>query len=86
MDIKSVFNDFARTFEKKIDKDYFIKLRFEIYDVENGIWQVDVSGGNVFVYNEEKIAPEGYSSVFDMYMFVRNGLIIVSYGNKPKEK
>ncbi|GBU27679.1 hypothetical protein R84B8_01216 [Treponema sp. R8-4-B8] len=58
MDIKVIFNDFARVFEKKIDKDYFIKLQFEIYNVENGIWQIDVNNGNVFIYNEEKFVPE----------------------------
>jgi hypothetical protein len=61
MDNKTLLNDFAKAFAKKIDKDYFIRLQFEIYDAENSendIWQVDVNNGNVFLYNEEKITPE----------------------------
>jgi hypothetical protein len=58
MNIKDIFKDFAKAFERKIDKDYLIKLQFEIKDMENNIWQVDVNNGNVFVYNEEKIIPE----------------------------
>ncbi|MDR1324582.1 MAG: hypothetical protein LBK00_00925 [Treponema sp.] len=58
MDISGMFNDFAKTFERKIEKDYFIRLQFEIYDVEQGIWQVDVHNEKVFVYNEEKFVPE----------------------------
>jgi hypothetical protein len=59
MNIKGIFDEFAKAFEKKIDKDYHIQLQFEIYDMENDIWQVDVKNGEVFVYNEEKIKPEG---------------------------
>jgi hypothetical protein len=54
-----IFDEFAEAFKKKIDKDYHIKLQFEIYDMENDIWQVEAKDGKVFVYNEEKIKPEG---------------------------
>jgi hypothetical protein len=58
MDINGMFNDFARAFEKKIDKEYKIRLQFEIYDIENCIWQIDINNGSVNLYNEEKIKPE----------------------------
>jgi hypothetical protein len=58
MDIKGIFNDFAKTFEKKIDKEYSIRLQFEIYDTERSIWQIDINNGNVTVYNELKFEPE----------------------------
>ena len=58
MNIEDIFNDFAKTFAQKIDNDYFIKLQFEIKDIENNIWQVDVSNGNVSIHNGEKIIPE----------------------------
>jgi mannose-6-phosphate isomerase-like protein (cupin superfamily) len=58
MDTKTIFNEFARTFERKIDKDYYIKVQLEITDEKNGIWQIDVKDGKVSVYNEEKIEPE----------------------------
>jgi hypothetical protein len=58
MDIKDIFNDFAKAFEKKIDKEYSICLQFEIYGTERSIWQIDVNDGNVTVYNELKFDPE----------------------------
>jgi mannose-6-phosphate isomerase-like protein (cupin superfamily) len=58
MDTKAIFNEFAKVFERKINKDYQIKVQFEIIDEENGIWQVEVKDGNVLVYNKEKIVPE----------------------------
>jgi len=58
MDINGIFNDFAKTFEKKINKDYKIRLQFEIYDMENEIWQIDVNNGNVIVSNKNIIKPE----------------------------
>jgi len=58
MEINGIFNEFAKAFEKKIDKEYRIRLQFEIYDMENDTWQIDVNNGNVFLYNENKIIPE----------------------------
>ena len=58
MDTKVIFEEFAEAFEKKIDKDYYIKLQYEITDEENGIWQIDVNNSKVFLYNENKIEPE----------------------------
>ena len=58
MEIEDIFNDFAKAYERKIDSDYFIKLQFEIKDVENNIWQIDVSNGKVIIHNGEKIIPE----------------------------
>jgi putative sterol carrier protein/quercetin dioxygenase-like cupin family protein len=58
MTIEGIFNEFAETFEKKIGKDFHVKVQFEIYDMENDVWQIEVNGGKVFVYNEKKIEPE----------------------------
>jgi len=61
MDNKTIFNDFAKAFERKIDKSLSIRLQFEIYDTENGendIWQVNVSNGNVTLYNKEETTVE----------------------------
>jgi hypothetical protein len=89
MDINDIFNDFARAFERKIDNDYFIKLQFEIRDVENGIWQIDVNNGKVFLYNEEKIIPEeafilSKDTLFKLY---NNELSpLTAFLNEPNEK
>jgi hypothetical protein len=89
MEIKVVFEDFAKTFEKKIDKDYKIRLQFEFYDMENGVWQIDVNNGKVFVYNGIKINPESTfllskETLFKMY----NNEISAStaFSNEPDEK
>jgi hypothetical protein len=58
MTVKEIFTDFAKAFEKKIDKNYSIRLRLEIKDMPGEIWQVDVNNGKVNIYNEEKISPE----------------------------
>jgi glyoxylate utilization-related uncharacterized protein len=59
MNIKYIFEEFAKAFEKKINKNYHIRLQFEIYDMEYDIWQIEVKDGKVFIYNEIKIEPEG---------------------------
>jgi quercetin dioxygenase-like cupin family protein len=58
MTIKEIFDEFAKTFEKKIGADYHIRLQYEFYDLENEIWQIEVKNGKVFVYDEKKIDPE----------------------------
>jgi hypothetical protein len=58
MNIKNIFDEFAKAFEKKIDFDYHIRLQFEIYDMENDIWQIEAKDGKVSVYNEIKFEPE----------------------------
>jgi hypothetical protein len=89
MDVNVIFNDFARAFEKKIDNAYFIKLQFEIYDMENGIWQIEVNNGNVFVNNGEKIVPE------EMFVLSKETLLklynnelspLSAFSNEPNEK
>jgi hypothetical protein len=89
MDINGIFNDFARTFEEKIDNDYFIKLQFEITDEENGIWQIDVKDGKVFLYNEVKIEPEttfilSKETLIKMYNNEINAC--TAFSNEPNEK
>ena len=58
MTVNEILKDFAKVFEKKIDKNYSIRLQLEINDMPDEIWQVDVNNGNANVYNEEKIIPE----------------------------
>ena len=89
MDIKDIFNEFALAFEKKIDQEYFIKLQFEISDVENGIWQIDVNNGKVFVYNEVKIEPEStFLLTKETLLKMYNNEIsaITAFANEPNEK
>ena len=48
MEIKEIFEDFAKAFERKIDFDYKITLQYEIIDLEkDNIWQIDVKNGKV---------------------------------------
>jgi hypothetical protein len=58
MTVNEILQNFAKAFEKKIDKNYSIRLQLEIKDMPNEIWQVDVNSGKVNIYNEEKIIPE----------------------------
>jgi len=58
MTVNEILKDFAKAFEKKIDKNYSIRLQLEIKDMPNEIWQIDVNNGSVNIYNEEKIIPE----------------------------
>lgn len=59
MYIKKIFDDFSKTFVKKIENDYFIKLQFEFSDLKNNnIWQIDIKDGKISIYNEERIVPE----------------------------
>jgi len=89
MDIRGIFNDFAKAFEKKIDNDYKIRLQFEINDMENGIWQIDVNNGIVSVYNELKIEPE------EILVLSKNTLLklynneiapLTAFAQEPNEK
>jgi hypothetical protein len=89
MEINGIFNEFSRTFEKKIDLEYRIKIQLEIYDMENGIWQIEVKDGKVFVYNEVKIEPE------ETYVLSKETLIKIynneinaytALANEPNEK
>jgi ribosomal protein L4 len=59
MTIKEIFTEFAKTFSKKIDKEYHIKIQLEFTDIAiNNCWQVEAKDGSVFIYNEHKIEPE----------------------------
>jgi hypothetical protein len=89
MNITNIFNSFAEAFAKKIDKNYFIRLQFELYGIENGIWQIEVKDGKVLLYNEEKIEPE------DIFILSKDTLIklyhnelspINAFSNEPNEK
>ena len=89
MEINDIFNEFSKTFEKKIDREYSIKIQLEIYDVENGIWQIEVKDGKVFVYNEIKIEPEEtYTLSKETLMKIYNNEInaYTAYANEPNEK
>ena len=58
MTVNSILNEFARAFEKKISRDYSIRLQLEIRDMQDEVFQIDVNNGKVDIYNEEKIKPE----------------------------
>jgi len=58
MTVNEILKDFAKAFEKKIDKNYSIRMQLEIKDMPNEIWQIDVNNGKVSICNEEKIIPE----------------------------
>jgi hypothetical protein len=58
MTVNEILNGFAKAFEKKIDRNYSIRLQLEVKDIPGEIWQIDVNNGNVNIYNEEKITPE----------------------------
>jgi hypothetical protein len=59
MEIKEILNEFAKVFEAKISKEYYIKIQLEFTDLKvNNIWQIDVNNGNVYIYNENKIKTE----------------------------
>jgi hypothetical protein len=65
MTVNEILKDFAKAFEKKIDKNYSIRLQLEIKDMPNEIWQIDVNNGSVNIYNEEKIIPEETTMVLN---------------------
>jgi hypothetical protein len=61
MDNNVIFNTFANSFKRKMEKDLCIQLQFEVYDTDYeklDIWQVDVKNSNISLYNGEKIIPE----------------------------
>jgi len=89
MDLNNIFNEFAKVFEKKIDKDYKIRLQFEIYDMENEIFQIEVNNGNVLVYNGLNIVPE------EIFVLTKDTLIklynneiapLTAFAQEPNEK
>jgi len=89
MDINGILSDFAKAFEKKIDKDYKIRLQFEVNDMENGIWQIDVNNGIVSVYNELNFEPE------EILVLSKNTLLklynyeiapLTAFAQEPNEK
>lgn len=89
MEAKKIFKDFAKTFERKIDFDYKIKLQYEILDLEkDNIWQIDVNNGKVNIYNNEIIIPEEiftlkYDTLLKLY---KNELSpVTAYANEPDQ-
>jgi mannose-6-phosphate isomerase-like protein (cupin superfamily) len=89
MEINDIFYEFSKTFEKKIDREYSIKIQLEIHDMENGIWQIEAKDGKVFVYNEVKIEPEetftlSKETLFRMYNNEINAY--TAFANEPNEK
>jgi len=58
MDINGIFNDFAKAFEKKIDRDYKIRLQLEISDMEDGILRISNEKFNIEAKNYYNITPK----------------------------
>lgn len=90
MDIKKIFNDFSRAFNKKIDKDYFIKLQFEFIDLKTeNIWQVDVKDKKINVYNGQKIIPEEiFTLTSDTLIKLYNNELspLTAFANEPNKE
>jgi len=76
MTVNEILNDFAKAFEKKIDKNYSIRLQLEIKDMPDEIWQIEVNNGKVNIYNEEKIIPE------ETIMILNKGVLDKIYNNE----
>jgi hypothetical protein len=59
MNIEKTFEEFAETFTKKIDPEYFITVQFEFTDIkEKNIWQVDIKNNIANIYNGQIVKPE----------------------------
>jgi hypothetical protein len=89
MDTKEIFNDFAQSFAKKINKDYFIKIQLEILDMDNNIWQIDVKDSKVLIYNKQEIEPEEIFVLSnDTLIKLYNNEIapLTAFLNEPNEK
>jgi hypothetical protein len=81
MTIYELLNDFAEAFKKKIHRNYEISIQLEIKDIPEEIFQIDVSNGDVFVYNEAKIIPEEIIMVLNkdiLYKLYNNELSVLS--------
>jgi len=76
MTINSILNDFARAFEKKINKEYSISVQLEIKDAQDEIYQIDIKNGKVDIYNEEIIKPE------ETIMVLRKEILDKIYNNE----
>jgi hypothetical protein len=59
MTIENMFEEFAESFSKKIDPEYFMKVQLEFSDIkEKNIWQLDIRNNKVTIHNGEIIKPE----------------------------
>ena len=76
MTVNTILNDFARAFEKKINKEYSISVQLEIKDTQDEIYQIDVKNGKVDIYDEERIKPE------DTIMVIRKEILNKIYNNE----
>jgi hypothetical protein len=77
---------------------YTINIRSDLMDFEKTTYEyyaywlgVDYNQfykeGVFFIYNPERDKrPLGYSHTMDIYVFMKNDTIIISYGNRAKEK
>lgn len=58
-EIISIFQEFAKAFEQKINQDFYIKLQYEIMHSDDcTIVQVEVENGQVHIYDGKVIEPE----------------------------
>jgi hypothetical protein len=59
MIIENILNEFAASFAKKIDPEYYFAVKLEFKNIsEKNIWQLDIKNKNVIIYNKVIIRPE----------------------------
>ena len=59
MTIENVLKEFAVSFSKKIDPEYYFTVQLEFTDISNNnTWQLDIKNKDVIIYNKIIIRPE----------------------------
>lgn len=88
-DIIKIFQEFAKAFEQKISSDFFIKLQYEIENMNEVVSvQIEVKDGLVHIYDEEVIEPEDIfvMSVDTLYKLYYHELTpLTALANEPDE-
>ena len=59
MTVENILNEFAVSFAKKIDPEYYFAVQLEFTDIsDKNIWQLDIKNKNVVIYDKALIRPE----------------------------
>ena len=59
MTIENILKEFAVSFSKKINPEYYFIVQLEFTDIlDKNIWQLDIKNKNVVIYDKEIIKPE----------------------------
>lgn len=88
-DIINIFQEFAKAFEQKITSDFYIKLQYEIKNINEVVSvQIEVKDGLVHIYDEQVIEPEDIfvMSVDTLYKLYHHELTpLTALANEPDE-